>query len=110
MRILIARGYSYIGAGIAEKFISLKHSVTIIDNIYDSEKCPVSAKHKFFNSNMDKNQYEKIFDAGRFDYVLYISQSLDLHHCSDKKNDDPDIINILNLSAKNNVKKFILLS
>lgn len=121
MRILISGGFYSFGLTLAEKLLKEGHDVTLIDNLSDSGSTGISEKHiKFYNLSSSDTQCEKIFSAGRFELVIFIPKYNFTSIKSEKKvSADEDIlqgcivsglVNMLDLSTRHNVKKFVLIS
>lgn len=120
MKVLISGGYSFIGSTLAARFIKEGHDVTVIDNLtHEEQEKAAREKHKFYNLSSSSPECEKIFGASRFEIVIYIPEyeSISLAPQKFLASEDilPDcnvsgLVNMLDLSTKNKVKKFVLLS
>ncbi len=120
MKILISGCYLYIGSTLAEKFASEGHEVTVIDKLASDENARNHAeKFKFYNLLSSSPECEKIFGAGRFEIVIFLPEYEPISEEPKKIFPSEDIlsgcnvsglVNMLDLSTKNKVKKFVLLS
>jgi len=120
LKVLISGSYKFIGSALAARFIKEGHDITIIDDLTHDEQGNISReKHKFYNLSSSDPECEKIFGAGRFEIVIYIPkyelpsmtpQKLLVSEDILPECDVSGLVNMLDLSTKNKVKKFILLS
>lgn len=120
MKILISGGYNNTGIHLAERFARDEHDVTVIDSFEGLESSQFTDKKiKIYNLLNSNPQCEKIFGAARFEIVIHIPRyksGLDSDHEPFKDEDIlpncdvSGLVNMLNLSTKNKVKKFILVS
>lgn len=115
MKVLITGGYGFIGSHIADRFYKEGHEIFIIDNLSSGNIENISFKHKFYNLNVEDRDCEKVFKANKFDIVVHLSNQIDVrtsieHPYLEAKSNILGLINILELSVKYNVKKFIFAS
>jgi nucleoside-diphosphate-sugar epimerase len=120
LKVLISGGYNFIGSTLAARFIKEGHDVTVIDNLTQEEHGKAAReKHKFYNLLSSSPECEKIFGASSFEIVIHIPEyeSISLVPQKFLASEDilPDcnvsgLVNMLDLSTKNKVKKFVLLS
>ena len=103
---MIFGGYSYIGSFIADKFLSEKHFVGIIDECKDSGVIRKTNKQKYYCSLSDVSGIEKVLDSDNFDLAVFISNTL----IPKKDDNSSDLSKVLILCAAKRIKKFILLS
>jgi UDP-glucuronate decarboxylase len=120
LKILISGGYFYLGSNLAARFIKEGHEVTVINNLAPVEYIKSSAeKYKFYNLLNSSAECEKVFNAGRFEVVIFIPE-YETIFVETKNNLSPEdilpgcnvsgLVNMLDLSTKTKVKKFVLLS
>ena len=120
MKVLISGGYNFIGSALAARFIKEGHNVTVIDNlIHGEQEKTVKEKYSFYNFSSSSPEIEKIFNASRFEIIIYIpeyeSRSITPQKFLVSEDILPDcnvsgLVNMLDLSIKSKVKKFVLLS
>lgn len=120
LKILISGGYFHIGSTLAARFIKEGHEVTVIDNLAPGEYARDAAeKYKFYSLLNSSSECEKVFGAGRFEVVIFIPEFETISAETKKNMASEDIlsgcnvsglVNMLDLSTKNKVKKFVLLS
>lgn len=115
MKILIAGGYGFIGSTVAERFYKEGNEIYIIDNLSSGDANNVKVKHKFYNLDTSDKKCEEIFKAITFDMVIYLAECGSINVLEEHPNLDEclsvsGLINILTLSTKFNIKKFLYLS
>jgi Nucleoside-diphosphate-sugar epimerases len=120
LKVLISGGYNFIGSILAARFIKEGHDVTVIDDLTHGEHGKAAIeKHKFYNLSSSSPECEKIFGASRFEIVIHIPEyelrSIEPQKFLASEDTLPDcnvsgLVNMLDLSTKNKVKKFVLLS
>ncbi|MCL5071721.1 MAG: NAD-dependent epimerase/dehydratase family protein [Actinobacteria bacterium] len=120
MKVLISGGYNFIGSTLAAKFIKEGHNVTVIDKLnHEGYGRAARERYKFYNLSNSSPECEKIFGAGRFEIVIHIPEYESADITSPKLPASEDIlsscnasglVNMLDLSTKNKVKKFVLFS
>jgi UDP-glucuronate decarboxylase len=120
LKVLISGGYDFIGSSLAAMFLKEGHDVTVIDNLtHGKHRKTAGGKYKFYNLSSSSPECEKIFGAGRFEIVIHIPE-YELISITPKKSPASEdilsrcnlsgLVNMLDLSTKNKVKKFVLIS
>lgn len=120
MKVLISGGYNFLGSTLAARFIKEGHNVTVIDKLTSEEYVKKAReKHKFYKLSSSSPECEKIFDASKFEIVIYIPEYESISMAPQKLLASEDILpdcnvsglaSMLGLSTKTKVKKFVLLS
>lgn len=120
LKILISGGDFLAGSNLAARFIKDGHDVTVIDNLPPGDHAKGAAeKYKYYNLLNSSPECGKIFGAGRFEIVIFIPEYGWISAAPGKTFESEDIlsgcnvsglVNMLDLSTKNKVKKFVLLS
>ncbi len=103
MRLLIVGGHGFPGARLAERFIRDRHSVSIIDVRKITNSSLSRSAYKHYNLKNADPECLKIFESNSFEVVIYIPDN-------ETGNDFSGLKNILELSAKTNVKRIIFIS
>lgn len=115
MKVLITGGYGFIGSHIADRFFKEGYEIYIIDNLSTGNKDNVAIKHRGYVLDVKDTQCEEIFRAYRFDAVVHlaaqvsVSKSVVNPHL-DTESNILGLVNMLDLSAKYGVKRFIYAS
>jgi UDP-glucuronate decarboxylase len=120
LKVLISGGYDFLGSTLAERFIKEGHNVTVIDNLASEEYVNrAREKLKFYKLSSSSPECEKIFDASKFEIVIFIPEYELISTAPQKLLASEDILpdcnisglaSLLGLSTKTKVKKFVLLS
>lgn len=115
MKILITGGCGFIGSHVANRFYKEGHKIYIIDNLSTGNIKNVEVSHKFYNLDIASKDCEDIFKANRFDAVINLSAQVDVKTSIeapflDSKSNLLGITNMLDLSHKYGVKRFIFAS
>lgn len=115
MKVLITGGYGFIGSHIADKFYREGHDVFIIDNLTRGRRENFSHKHRFYELSVEDVRCEEIFRNNRFDVVIHMAAQVGRDYGQkfsyyDTKVNVLGLVNLLQLSAKYGVKKFIFAS
>lgn len=115
MNILVTGGCGFIGSHVVERFYKEGHKIYIIDNLSTGSLENVKVKHKFYNLNISDKKCEEIFRSNKFDIVVHLSAQVDVktsleHPYLDTKSNLLGLTNMLDLSARYGVKKFIFAS
>lgn len=115
MKVLITGGYGFIGSHIAERFSKEGYEIYIIDNLSTGNKDNVQVKHRGYVLDVKDPQCEEVFRAYRFDVVVHmaaqvsVSKSVVNPHL-DTESNVLGLVNMLDLSVKYGVKRFIYAS
>ncbi|MCT4606505.1 MAG: NAD-dependent epimerase/dehydratase family protein [Marinisporobacter sp.] len=115
MRALITGGYGFIGSHVAERFYKEGHEIHIIDNLSAGDQENVKIKHKFYPLDIIDDKCEEIFSTIQFDVVVHSAAHIDAAASVERPGLDATsnilgLINMLKLSSKYEVKKFIFAS
>ena len=123
MNILITGGLGYIGSHTVIECINSKHSVVIVDNLYNSSIKVLEKLNKFLNKDLkfyktdmqNIEEFEKVFIENNIDAVIHFAGYKAVRENVKKplKYYDNNIgitINLLRLMEKYNVKKIIFSS
>jgi UDP-glucuronate decarboxylase len=115
MRVLITGGYGFIGSFVAEKFYREGHEVHILDNLSTGIRSNIQFRHQSYLLHVEDEQCEQVFRTNRFDIVIHLAAQVDVNQSVDNPAHDSKInllglINILQLSKKYGVSKFVFSS
>lgn len=115
MKILITGGCGFIGSHVAAKFYKEGHDIYIIDDLSTGNIKNLEVPHKFYNVDIASKYCEDIFKSNKFDVVINLSAQVDVKTSFeapflDSKSNLLGITNMLDLSRKYGVKKFIFAS
>ncbi len=115
MKILITGGAGFIGSHVADAYINLGHDVVIIDNLSTGRKENLNKKAKFIEMDIQDSTIFDIFEKEKFDIVNHHAAQMDVRlsvkdPAYDARNNIIGTINILEASARTDVKKVIFIS
>ncbi|KGR75400.1 NAD-dependent epimerase/dehydratase family protein [Ureibacillus sinduriensis] len=115
MNVLVTGGYGFIGSFIAERFFKENHNVFIIDNLLSGKKENIDFKHRSFIGDITDEKCESFFKSHSFDVVIHCAAQTSVQRSIEKPFEDSStnilgLINMLNLSKKYGVKKFVFCS
>ncbi|PAB57748.1 NAD-dependent epimerase/dehydratase family protein [Anaeromicrobium sediminis] len=115
MKVLITGGYGFIGSHVADRFYKEGHEVYIIDNLSTGKAENVEVKHKFYKLGIEDKKCEEIFKVNKFHVVINLAAQVDVNMSLKNPRLDAQVnimglVNMLELSAKYGVKKFIFAS
>ncbi|MFJ7825501.1 NAD-dependent epimerase/dehydratase family protein [Psychrobacillus sp. NPDC096623] len=115
MRVLITGGFGFIGSHVAERYFKEGYDVFIIDNLSSGKKENVTIKNKNYHLSVQDPKCEEIFKSYRFDVVIHLAAQVSVQKSIQNPIEDMDInlvglVNMLNLSNKYGVKKFLFAS
>ena len=133
LRVLITGAYGFISSNLALKFLKEGIDVVIIGNNRKDDFLNTKLRNKIYKINPANPECEKIFEAYNFDIVIYIAEWLcgvnkfivgkslnnktpnteELYNSEynhEILSTDSGFINILNLSGKARIKRFIYIS
>jgi len=115
MNILVTGGAGFIGSHIVDLLLKRGHKVVVIDNLKNGSIKNVDPQAIYFKFDITSPSTESLFRNNRFDAVIHLAAHIDaraslkkpLH---DAKNNIMGSLNILELSRKYGVKRFIYAS
>lgn len=115
MKVLITGGYGFIGSHVAERFHQEGYEVFIIDNLRTGKKENISFKHKGYILSVEDDKCEEIFNTYKFDVVVHLAAQVSVKHSVsnpelDATSNIVGFVNMLHLSTKYDVRKFIYAS
>jgi len=115
MRVLITGGYGFIGSHVADRFLKEGYEIYIIDNLSTGKKTNIQFKHRGYVLDVEDPQCEEIFRAYRFDAVVHLAAQVSVSTSVENPHLDTEsnvlgLVNMLHLSVKHGVKRFIYAS
>lgn len=115
MNVLVTGGYGFIGSHVAEIFYKEGHKVFIIDNLSTGDITNVNCKHKAYILNVEDKKCDEVFQVNKFDIVVHLVEGNKENYpledsFKDTKSNVIGLVNMLELSVKHQVKKFIFSS
>lgn len=116
MKVLVTGGAGFIASNLVDNLISQEHDVVIIDNLTTGKKENINSKATFYKEDIGNTEsLEKIFAEEKPDIVNHHAAQVDLRRSVKDPLYDAQVnimgsLNLINVSSKYNVKRFIYAS
>ena len=115
MKVLITGGYGFIGSHVADRLNKEGHQVFILDNLSTGRTNNVKFKHNGYILDIENKKCEEVFKTNKFDIVIHLAAHTDAlgsidNPAKDTKVNLMGLTNMLSLSTKYKIKKFIFAS
>lgn len=113
---LVTGGAGFIGSHVADHLLKMGHKVIVLDDLSGGFERNVNKKCIFISGSVnDLKLIEKIFNENKIDYVFHLAAyaAEGLSHFIRRFNYENNLsgsINLINLSVKHKVKRFIFTS
>lgn len=113
--VLITGGAGFIGSHIADELIKNKYDVVIADTLVTGKKENINPVAKFYQTDIRDASLEKVFTDNNIEYVIHQAAQASVgvsmnNPCYDMSVNIQGSLNLLSLSKKYNIKKFIVAS
>ena len=115
-KVLVTGGAGFIGSHVVDKLIDEGHSVVVVDNLSTGFRKNVNPEAKFYEEDIrDASAMERIFEAERPRYVDHHAAQMDVRKSVEDPLFDAETnilgsLNLIRLSVKFNVDKFVYVS
>lgn len=115
MKILVTGGAGFIGSHIVDAYISLGHRVTVLDNFSSGRKANLNGKAVVVKGDIQSPSLKTLFARSKFDVVNHHAAQIDVRKsvadpAFDARVNILGLLNLLELSRANGVKKIIFSS
>jgi len=116
MKVLVTGGAGFIASNLVDNLISQEHDVVIIDNLTTGKEENINSKATFYKEDIGNTEsLEKIFAEEKPDIVNHHAAQVDLRRSVRDPLYDAQVnimgsLNLINVSSKHNVKRFIYAS
>uniref|UniRef100_A0A7V0Z7N4 NAD-dependent epimerase/dehydratase family protein n=1 Tax=candidate division WOR-3 bacterium TaxID=2052148 RepID=A0A7V0Z7N4_UNCW3 len=115
MKILVTGGAGFIGSHVVDAYLKAGHSVVIIDDLSTGDIKNVNPNATFIEKDITDPGIEEIFKKFEFDVVNHHAAQINVRRSLEDPLFDANVnimgsLNLLNLSARFNVKRFIFAS
>jgi len=115
MRILVTGGAGFIASHIVDAYINEGHRVCVIDNLSTGKESNINKQSDFYQLDVRSKQIEDVFRNFKPEIVNHHAAQIDVRKSVEDPITDADInvlgtVNLLQLSVKYNVNKFIFAS
>ena len=108
-KVIVTGGAGFIGSNLVDKLIDQKIEVIILDNLSSGKKENINTLTKFIRCDISKDR--PLFE--NVDTVFHLAATPQVQYSIENPTDNNNLeslINMLNLSKKNGVKRFIFSS
>ena len=113
-KVLVTGGAGFIGSHIVDKLLDNNYKVVVVDNLSSGsiDNLRKSENLKFCLADINDNQTEDIFESEKPDYVIHLAAQTSVtfsvkNPIEDARTNILGSINIIELSKKYNVRKFL---
>jgi UDP-glucose 4-epimerase len=115
MKVMVTGGAGFIGSHVVDMLIDAGHDVVVVDNLATGRLSNLNPGAKFYQVDIRSPEMEKVFEAERPEVVDHHAAQMDVRRSVADPIYDADInvlggLNLLNLSVKYGVRKFIHIS
>ncbi|MEK6546509.1 MAG: NAD-dependent epimerase/dehydratase family protein [Nitrospinota bacterium] len=116
MNILVTGGAGFIGSNVVDGYIREGHNVIVVDNLITGKPGNLNPSAKFYKTDIrDRKGLEDIFRGNKIDCINHHAAQMDVRRSVDDPIYDGDVnilgsLNLLQLSVKYGIKKFIFAS
>lgn len=112
MRILVTGGAGFIGSHIVDAYVAGGHRVTIVDNLSTGKRENIHPRARFVKGDICDKGVARLFKRDRFDVINHHAAQIDVRRSVtdpvfDARVNVLGLLNLLDLSRQNGVKKFI---
>lgn len=113
MRIVVTGGAGFIGSHLVDRLIKEGHVVQVIDNLYTGNKDFVNPKAEFVELDIRSSELYSTLELFKPDYIFHQAAQTEVTTSMNNPMLDCDInlmglINLLNVSVKLDIKKFLM--
>lgn len=113
--ILVTGGAGFIGSHIVDAYIAAGHTVGVVDDLSSGSMLFLNPKAAFYQVDIRDARLYDIFERVQPDYVNHLAAQIDVRRSVEEPVYDAEVnilggINLLELSVKYKVKKFIFAS
>lgn len=115
MKVLVTGGAGFIGSHVVDLLVEAGHEVVVVDNLSTGRKSNLNPRAKFYQVDIRSQDLEKVFQDERPEVIDHHAAQMDVRRSVADPIYDADInvlggLNLLNLSVKYGVRKFIHIS
>jgi len=116
MRILVTGGAGFIGSHVVDRYIELGHEVVVVDDLSTGKEEYVNERAKFYELDIRKKEaLEEIFKREKPEVVNHHAAQISVQNSVKNPYYDAEVnilgsLNLIELSIKYGVKKFIYIS
>jgi len=115
MKILVTGGAGFIGSNVVDAYIEKGHSVVVVDNLFTGKKKNLNSSATFYEVDIRSQEIGKIVEKEKPDIINHHAAQISVPDsvrdpCFDADININGLLNILEASRKNGVRKVIFIS
>ena len=115
MKILVTGGAGFIGSNVVDGYIEKGHSVVVVDNLSSGKKENVNPNATFYEVDIRSQEIGKIIKEEKPEIINHHAAQISVPDsvndpCYDADINVKGLLNVLEASRKNNVRKIVFIS
>jgi len=115
MKILVTGGAGFIGSNVVDGYIEKGHTVVVVDNLFTGKKENLNPAATFYEVDIRSPGIKKIIEKERPMVINHHAAQISVPASVEDPSFDADVnvkglINILEASRKNGIRKFVFIS
>ncbi|MFI8575865.1 NAD-dependent epimerase/dehydratase family protein [Rossellomorea aquimaris] len=115
MKVLVTGGGGFIGYHVTKRLQEKGHSVIIIDSLITGKEENIPKDVAFYEMDITSSEIESVFIKEKPDVIIHLAAQISVSYSMKNPQEDGKVniigtINLLHLSAKYDLKKFIFAS
>jgi UDP-glucose 4-epimerase len=115
MKILVTGGAGFIGSNVVDGYIEKGHSVVVVDNLFTGKKENINPAATFYEVDIRSQEIETIIIKERPEVINHHAAQISVpasveDPCFDADVNVKGLLNILEASRKNGVRKIVFIS
>ncbi len=115
MKIMITGGAGFIGSNVVDGYIEKGHTVVVVDNLFTGKKENLNLAATFYEVDIRSPEIAKIIEKERPEVINHHAAQISVpasleDPCFDADVNVKGLLNILEASRKNGVRKFVFIS
>lgn len=114
-KILVTGGAGFIGSHVVDHYIAAGHDVAVVDNLMTGKKAFLNPEARFYELDIRSPELAEVFEAEKPEYVSHLAAQIDVRRSVLEPMFDAEVnvlgsINLVEMSVRNQVKKFLFAS
>lgn len=114
-KILVTGGAGFIGSHVVDSYIQAGHEVVILDDFSSGIRANVNPAARLYEMDIRSSAVADLFEAEQPEYIAHLAAQIDVRRSVTEPRFDAEVnilggLNLLELSIRHGVKKFIFAS